>query len=90
MRAHHKPTFGVEIARASDKLIAHERQLLADCEDATELVGLPEKDTRPLASYVLSSLEGAILLSCGEKSIAPIERSPTFVVQMVRAKLPKR
>jgi|HubBroStandDraft_2_1064218.scaffolds.fasta_scaffold590995_1 hypothetical protein len=89
MRAHQKPTFGVEIARASDKLIAHERQLLADCEDA-ELVGLPEKDTRPLASYVLSSLEGAILLSSGEKSIAPIERSPTFVVQMVRAKLPKR
>jgi hypothetical protein len=47
MRAHHKPTFGVEIARASDKLIAHERQLLADCEDATELVGLPEKGYSP-------------------------------------------
>jgi hypothetical protein len=40
LRAHHKPTFGVEIAHASHKLIAHERRLLADCEDATERVRL--------------------------------------------------
>ncbi len=52
--------------------------------------GLPDKDARVLASYVLSSLEGAILLSRAEKSTAPIERTAIFVVQTVRAKLPKR
>jgi hypothetical protein len=47
LRAHHKPTFGVEIARASHKLVAHERRLLADCEDATDRVRLPaDKQTR--------------------------------------------
>jgi hypothetical protein len=51
---------------------------------------LPAKDAGVLASYVLSSLEGAILLSRAEKSTAPIERTAIFVVQTVRAKLPKR
>jgi TetR/AcrR family transcriptional repressor of lmrAB and yxaGH operons len=51
--------------------------------------GLPAKDARTLASYVLSSLEGAILLSRAEKSVVPIERTAAFVVQTVRANLPK-
>jgi TetR/AcrR family transcriptional repressor of lmrAB and yxaGH operons len=52
--------------------------------------GLPAKDARALASYVLSSLEGAIVLSRAEKSVAPLERTAAFVVQTVRAQLPKR
>jgi TetR/AcrR family transcriptional repressor of lmrAB and yxaGH operons len=52
--------------------------------------GLPAKDARALASYVLSSLEGAIVLSRAEKGVAPLERTAAFVVQTVRAKLPKR
>jgi TetR/AcrR family transcriptional repressor of lmrAB and yxaGH operons len=51
--------------------------------------GLPEKDARVLASYVLSSLEGAILLSRAEHSTAPLDRTAIFVVQTIRAKLPK-
>jgi hypothetical protein len=47
LRAHHKPMFGVEIARASQELIAHERRLLADYEHPTERVRLPpDKKTR--------------------------------------------
>jgi AcrR family transcriptional regulator len=52
--------------------------------------GLPAKDARALASYVLSSLEGAIVLSRAEKGVAPLERTAAFVVQTVRAQLPKR
>jgi TetR/AcrR family transcriptional repressor of lmrAB and yxaGH operons len=51
--------------------------------------GLPSTDARALASYVLSSLEGAILLSRAAKSVTPLERAAAFVVQTVRAKLPK-
>ena len=49
--------------------------------------GLPTKEARTLASYVLSSLEGAILLSRAEHSVAPLERTGTFVVQTVRTTL---
>jgi TetR/AcrR family transcriptional regulator, lmrAB and yxaGH operons repressor len=52
--------------------------------------GLPAKDARALASYVLSSLEGAIVLSRAEKGVAPLERTAAFVVQTVRDKLAKR
>jgi TetR/AcrR family transcriptional repressor of lmrAB and yxaGH operons len=52
--------------------------------------GLPAKDARALAGYVLSSLEGAIVLSRAAKDVAPLERTAGFVVQTVRAKLPKR
>ena len=51
--------------------------------------GLPAKDARALASYVLSSLEGAIVLSRAEKGVTALERTAAFVVQTVRAKLPK-
>ena len=37
--------------------------------------------------YVLSSLEGAILLSRAEKSVAPLERAASLVVPAVRARL---
>lgn len=52
--------------------------------------GLPAKDARELASHVLSSLEGAILLSRAEKSVAPLERASAFVVPAVRARLQAR
>jgi TetR/AcrR family transcriptional regulator, lmrAB and yxaGH operons repressor len=51
--------------------------------------GLPAKEARTLASYVLSSLEGAILLSRAEHSVAPLERTGMFVVQTVRMTLLK-
>jgi TetR/AcrR family transcriptional repressor of lmrAB and yxaGH operons len=57
---------------------------------ALTATGLPAKDARALASYVLSSLEGAIVLSRAEKGVAPLERTAVFVVQTVRANLPKR
>lgn len=52
--------------------------------------GLAAKDARALASYVLSSLEGAIVLSRAEKSVTTLERTAAFVLQTVRAKLPER
>jgi TetR/AcrR family transcriptional regulator, lmrAB and yxaGH operons repressor len=52
--------------------------------------GMAAKDARALASYVLSSLEGAIVLSRAEKSVTALERTAAFVVQTVGAKLPKR
>jgi TetR/AcrR family transcriptional regulator, lmrAB and yxaGH operons repressor len=51
--------------------------------------GLPSTDARALASYVLSSLEGAIVLSRAEKSVTALERTAAFVVQTVIAKLSK-
>jgi TetR/AcrR family transcriptional regulator, lmrAB and yxaGH operons repressor len=51
--------------------------------------GLPAKDAHALASYVLSSLEGAIVLSRAEKGVAPLERAAAFVVPTVRAQLDK-
>jgi hypothetical protein len=38
---------------------------------------------------VLSSLEGAILLSRAAKSVAPVEQAAKFVLQIVRTKVPK-
>jgi hypothetical protein len=38
---------------------------------------------------VLSSLEGAILLSRAAKSVTPIEQAAKFVLQIVRAKVRK-
>jgi AcrR family transcriptional regulator len=52
--------------------------------------GLVPKDARALASYVLASLEGAIVLSRAEKRVAPLERTGSFVVQTVKAKLGER
>ena len=52
--------------------------------------GLSPKEAKALASYVLSSLEGAIVLSRAEKRVAPLERTATFVVQTVRTKLSER
>jgi len=47
--------------------------------------GLAEKDAPALASYVLSSLEGAIVLSRAARSAIPLERTGAFVVQTIRA-----
>ncbi|MBV8838533.1 MAG: TetR/AcrR family transcriptional regulator [Alphaproteobacteria bacterium] len=52
--------------------------------------GLAEKDAQALASYVLSSLEGAIVLSRAAKSTAPLEATGAFVVRTVRARLAER
>jgi TetR/AcrR family transcriptional repressor of lmrAB and yxaGH operons len=51
--------------------------------------GVPAKEARTLASHVLSSLEGAILLCRAEHSVVPIERAAVFVVQTVRTTLAK-
>jgi len=57
LSAQHKPRFGVEIARAGHKLIAHERRLLADGEDAIERVRLrAEKKTMLLIGVMKVSL----------------------------------
>jgi AcrR family transcriptional regulator len=52
--------------------------------------GLAEKDALALASYVLSTLEGAIVLSRAAKSTAPLEHAGAFVVQTVRKMSPQR
>ena len=51
--------------------------------------GLPAQEARTLASYVLSSLEGAILLCRADNSVVPIERTAVFVVRTVRTALAK-
>jgi TetR/AcrR family transcriptional repressor of lmrAB and yxaGH operons len=76
-------------------------ELRIPCAEAFELwigtiakglgaAGLAAKEARALASYVLSSLEGAIVLSRAEKRIAPLERTASFVVQTVRGRLSER
>jgi TetR/AcrR family transcriptional repressor of lmrAB and yxaGH operons len=57
---------------------------------ALAAAGLAAKDARALASYVLSSLEGAIVLSRAEKSVTALEQTAAFVMQTVRAKLAER
>jgi len=52
--------------------------------------GMAEKEAYALASYVLSSLEGAIVLSRAAKSVAPLERTGAFVVGTVKAQLRRR
>lgn len=52
--------------------------------------GLSEDAAHNLASYVLSSLEGAIVLSRAAKSVEPLERAAGFVTQTVAEKLPRR
>jgi hypothetical protein len=51
-------------------------------------IGLPGQDARDLASHVLS-LEAAILLSRPARSVVLIEQAAKFLLQIVRAKLPK-
>lgn len=52
--------------------------------------GLAENDAQALASYVLASLEGAIVLSRAAKSVAPLQAAGPLVLQTVRAQLAKR
>jgi AcrR family transcriptional regulator len=92
---------GCPVAAVTLDVASTVEELRGPCADAFDLwigtiasglstTGLPEKDARVLASYVLSSLEGAILLSRAENSTAPLDRAAIFVVQTVSAKLPKR
>ena len=91
---------GCPVAAVTLDVASTVEELRESCAEAFDLwidtiarglgtTGLPPKDARTLASYVLSSLEGAILLSRAEKSVGPIERTAAFVVQTVRANLPK-
>jgi TetR/AcrR family transcriptional repressor of lmrAB and yxaGH operons len=91
---------GCPVAAVTLDVASTVEELRESCAEAFDLwietiarglgaTGLPAKDARTLASYVLSSLEGAILLSRAEKSVVPIERTAAFVVQTVRANLPK-
>jgi TetR/AcrR family transcriptional repressor of lmrAB and yxaGH operons len=43
-----------------------------------------------LASYILASLEGAILLSRTSKSVKPLEQTAQFVLQTLEQKLKRR
>jgi len=43
-----------------------------------------------LASYILASLEGAIILSRTSRSVRPIEQTAQFVLDTLEDKLPRR
>jgi len=89
---------GCPVAAVTLDVASTTEELREPCAEAFELWigtiaqglsarGLAAKEARALASYVLSSLEGAIVLSRAEKSVAALERTGVFVVQTVRAKL---
>jgi AcrR family transcriptional regulator len=91
---------GCPVAAVTLDVASTVEELREPCAEAFELwidtiarglgaTGLQAKEARALASYVLSSLEGAILLSRAEHSVAPLERAGAFVVQTVRTALLK-
>jgi TetR/AcrR family transcriptional regulator, lmrAB and yxaGH operons repressor len=43
-----------------------------------------------LASYILASLEGAIILSRTSRSVRPLEQTAQFVLHTLEAKLPRK
>jgi len=52
--------------------------------------GKPEETATDLATYVLASLEGAIVLSRTSKSVKPLEQTAQFVLRSLEEKLPRR
>ena len=52
--------------------------------------GTPEETATDLASYILASLEGAIILSRTSKSVRPLEQTAQFVLHTLEEKLPRR
>ena len=52
--------------------------------------GVPEDTATDLASYVLASLEGAIILSRTSRSVRPLEQTAQFVSDALKGRLPRR
>ena len=52
--------------------------------------GKPEEAATDLATYILASLEGAIILSRTSKSVKPLEQTAQFVLHTLQGKLPRR
>jgi|HubBroStandDraft_4_1064222.scaffolds.fasta_scaffold707926_2 hypothetical protein len=80
---------GCPVAAVTPHVASTVEELREPCAEAFDLwietfagglaaTGLPAKDVRALASYVLSSLEGAIVLSRAEKSVTAPERTAAF------------
>ena len=92
---------GCPVASVTLDVASTVEELRVPCAEAFDLwigtiaqglgaTGLAAKEAKALASYVLASLEGAIVLSRAEKRVGPLERTATFVVQTVRTKLSQR
>jgi AcrR family transcriptional regulator len=52
--------------------------------------GVQKEMATDLASYVLASLEGAIILSRTSRSVRPLEQTAQFVLHTLEHKLPRR
>lgn len=52
--------------------------------------GAPVETATDLATYILASLEGAIILSRTSKSVKPLEQTAQFVLHALGEKLPRR
>jgi TetR/AcrR family transcriptional regulator, lmrAB and yxaGH operons repressor len=52
--------------------------------------GVPEDTALDLASYVLASLEGAIILSRTSRSVRPLEQTAQFVSEALKGRRPRR
>ena len=52
--------------------------------------GTPQEMATDLASYVLASLEGAIILSRTSRSVRPLEQTAQFVLHTLDGKLPRK
>jgi AcrR family transcriptional regulator len=52
--------------------------------------GVPQETAADLASYVLASLEGAIILSRTSKSVRPLEQTAQLVLYTLKGNLPRR
>jgi TetR/AcrR family transcriptional regulator, lmrAB and yxaGH operons repressor len=52
--------------------------------------GTPAETATDLATYILASLEGAIILSRTSKSVKPLEQTAQFVLHTLEEKLPRR
>lgn len=92
---------GCPVASVTLDIASTVEELRRPCAEAFDLwiaafarglssTGLSEEAAHDLASYLLSSLEGAIVLSRAAKSVAPMERAGSFVSETVKEKLPRR
>jgi AcrR family transcriptional regulator len=52
--------------------------------------GTPKEKATDLASYILASLEGAIILSRTSRSVKPLEQTARFVLRTLEETLPRR
>jgi hypothetical protein len=68
---------------------AQKRRGVGAMADGIASSGISGEMANDLASYVLASLEGAIILSRTSRSVRPLEQAAQFVLDTIKGKLPR-